>query len=91
MLPLLAPTCVDTPDLEEGTKTHVQQIQDQLLMTLEDYCGSKGASNIQRFGKILLAVASLKSICQEFVQEVEIRKLLAGASLNDEMLESMCA
>ena len=60
-------------------------------MTLEDYCGSKGVSSIQRFGKILLAVASLKSICQEFVQEVEMQKLLASASFNDEMLESMCA
>ena len=88
---MLTPTCVDTPDLDEGTKTHVQQIQDQLLMTLEDYCGSKGASNIQRFGKVLLAVASMKSIGQECVQEAEIQKRLAGASFNDEMFESMCA
>ena len=60
-------------------------------MTLEDYCSSKGASNIQRFGKLLLAIASLKSICQESMQEVEMQKLYAGASLNDELFESMCA
>ena len=88
---MLAPTCVDTPDLDEGTRTHVQQIQDQLLMTLEDYCDSKGVSSIQRFGKILLAVASMKSICQEGMQEAEMQKKLAGASYNDEMFESMCA
>ena len=84
-------TCTDTPGLDEGVKTQVQQIQDQLLMTLEDYCSSKDVSNTQRFGKLLLAVATLKSIGQEAIQEVEMRKLVAGASLNDEMFEAMCA
>ena len=84
-------TCTDIPDLDEGVKTQVQQIQDQLLMTLEDYCSSKDVSNTQRFGKLLLAVATLKSIGQEGSQEVEIRKLFAGASLNDDMFEAMCA
>ena len=60
-------------------------------MTLEDYCSSKGASNVQRFGKLLLAVASVKSIGQESIQEAEMRKMLAGANFNDEMFESMCA
>lgn len=59
-------------------------------MTLEDYCNSKGASNIQRFGKLLLAVASMKSIVQEVAQEGEIKRLLAGANINDEMFETMC-
>ena len=60
-------------------------------MTLEDYCSSKDVGNIQRFGKLLLAVATSKSIGQEAIQEVEMRKLVAGASLNDEMFEAMCA
>ena len=60
-------------------------------MTLEDYCSSKGTSKIQRFGKLLLAVALLKSICQESIQEVEMQKHFAGDSLNDELFESMCA
>ena len=83
--------CVDTLNLDEGIKARVQQVQDQLLMTLEDYCSSKGASNTQRFGKLLLAVASLKSICQESTQEVEVQKHIAGANFNDELFESMCA
>ena len=83
--------CVDTPELDTGVKTQVQQMQDQLLMTLEEYCNSKGPGNIQRFGKLLLALASMKSIVQEIGQEVEIKKLIEGANINDEMFETLCS
>ena len=63
-------------------KAHVQRIQDQILILLEDYCTVKAPSTPQRYGKLLLAMASLRSISQEAVQELEVKKAMQTAQFD---------
>lgn len=79
---LLCPLIPDGSGLEGDVKAHVQRIQDQILILLEDYCTMKAPNSPQRYSKLLLAMASMRSIGQEAVQELEVQKAMKNAQMD---------
>ena len=79
---MCVPTFPDASGLEGDVKAHVQRIQDQVLILLEDYCTVKAPGSPQRYGKLLLAMASLRSISQEAIQELEVQKAMQNAQMD---------
>ena len=67
-------------------KQHIRRIQDVVLVALEDYCTEQYPTVPLRYSKLLLSMASLRSIGQEMTQEVEIKKALAAANFDPSKL-----
>ena len=70
-------------------KNHLQRIQDQVLVLLEDHCSDQYPSSPNRLGKILLSIASVKSIGLELTQELEIKSAMEKANFNNDMFNDM--
>ena len=80
---------VEIPNLDLGAKDTVRNTQEQVLLVLEDHCNSKMPTNMQRFSKLLLSLSLSKGVTQEAIQELEIRKALQSAKIDNDMFANL--
>ena len=76
---------LDAPELDSTMRNHMQRIQDQILVALEDHCSAQYPTAPNRSGKILLSIASVKSIAKELTQELEIKNAMEKANMDGDM------
>lgn len=67
----------------------IQRTQDYILLALEEHCSSRESHNCQRYGKLLVTIASLKSLAQDALHRTELKKWLEGAHVNEELIEKL--
>lgn len=67
----------------------IQKTQDYILLALEEHCSSRDSNNFQRYGKLLVTIASLKSLTQDALHRMELKKWLEGAHVNEELIEKL--
>ena len=77
---------LDSPEVESPVKEHIGRIQNVVLVTLEDYCTDQHPTTPLRYSKLLLSMASMRSISKEMTQESEVQTALATANFDSSQL-----
>jgi hypothetical protein len=76
----------DSPEVESPVKEHIGRIQNVVLVALEDYCTDQHPTTPLRYSKLLLSMASMRSISKEMTQESEVQTALATANFDSSQL-----
>ena len=79
----------DALELDPDMRREVQQIQDHVLLALEEHCSSQDSKNSQRFGKLLVMIATLKSITHDALHRSELSRSLEAASITENLIDSL--
>jgi hypothetical protein len=76
----------DALDLEGDVRKHVQMSQEYVLVALEQHCTGR---NFQRYGKLLVMIATLKSITRDALHQKELRESLELARVNESLIDRL--
>lgn len=79
----------DVLSLEANLQNMIQSTQDYILLALEEHCSSRDSHSFQRYGKLLVTIASLKSLTQDALHHTELKKWLEAAHVNEELIEKL--
>ena len=75
--------------MEANLQNMIQRTQDYVLLALEEHCSSRDSNSFQRYGKLLVTIASLKSLTQDALHHTELKKWLEAAHVNEELIEKL--
>lgn len=80
---LLFPSLTDAKGLSPAARKKVEIFQDQILQALENRCKTLYPVTPQRFSKLLLRLAPLRSGALEATQHMEVQRTLGNTKMDN--------